>query len=182
MQKYSGLKYSKFGYFIFLLSFLSVLISSCAKDADPKKMVVDTIPGAYFGKYTDAVAVQSVSGGEKTSPVGKPRISNDSFAEALKQSFSANGLLNESHPKYLLSADITNLYQPLVGNSIGVTGAVIYRITDARTGALVYNKTVYSKATTSEKEEHFYVAKMKMSNEGTIKANIQGLLDSLLNR
>jgi hypothetical protein len=166
-------------YKFFSIVLVSFLISSCAHDTDPKNMAVGTIPDAYFGKYENAMAVGTVTGGEKTSPVGKPRISNESFADALKDSLAANGLLNESNPKYLLSANITNMYQPLIGKDIDVNGRIVYKIKDVRRNIVVYSKTVDSRSNTTQKEKQYYVSQMKMSNEGTIKASIESFLSSL---
>jgi hypothetical protein len=163
---------------LFSIIILSAVISSCAHDADPLKMQVGQIPNADFGNYKNSIRLDGVSGGQKTSSVGKPRISDESFASALKSSLDSNGLLNEHSPKYLLTADITQINQPLVGQDINVIGKIAYTMRRADSNELIYKKIVSSRYVTG-RQEAFYVAKMKNSNEGTIRQSIENFLNSL---
>ncbi len=164
-----------------ILAVLAALLylTGCASGAKMGNMVYEGPVKAYDTALEDNVDVTNVSGGEKTNPAWTSEIDNDAFAGALKQTLQKQELLAGSG-RYQLEALLLEVDQPMFGLDFEVTTHVRYILTDRENnGAVVLNETVVAPYTATIGDAFAAIKRLRLANEGSGKANIQGLLDKL---
>jgi hypothetical protein len=92
------------------------------------------------------------------------------------------GLLAPIKPaaKYHLIAHLEKLEQPLMGFSMTVTSSVRYLLIDATSKKTVYEKSVVVPYTASVSDAFVGTERLRLANEGSIKANIQQVIDDMI--
>ncbi len=164
-----------------ILAVLAALLylTGCASGAKMGNMVYEGPLKAYDTALEDNVDVTNVSGGEETNPAWTSEIDNDAFAGALKQTLQKQGLLSGTG-RYQLEALLLEVDQPMFGLDFEVTTHVRYILTDSENnGAVVLNETVVTPYTATIGDAFAAIKRLRLANEGSGKANIQGLLDKL---
>ncbi len=164
-----------------ILAVLAALLylTGCASGAKMGNMVYEGPLKAYDPALEDNVDVTNVSGGEETNPAWTSEIDNDAFAGALKQTLQKQGLLSGTG-RYQLEALLLEVDQPMFGLDFEVTTHVRYILTDSENnGAVVLNETVVTPYTATIGDAFAAIKRLRLANEGSGKANIQGLLDKL---
>jgi len=163
-----------------ILAVLAALLylTGCASGAQMGNMVYDGPVKAYDTALENNVDVTSVSGGEKTNPAWTSEIDNDAFAGALKQTLQKQGLLSGSG-RYQLEALLLEVDQPMFGLDFEVTTRVKYILTDRDNGAVVLNETIAAPYTATVGDAFVAIKRLRLANEGSGKANIQGLVEKL---
>lgn len=107
----------------------ALFLGGCASGATAEGMTVRSpgLKASASPEVATAVAVGVVSGGEKTEPLWTSQISNPDFKKALVSSLRAAGLLADSaHAKYVVTAEMVALAQPLAGFNMTVTSRIRY--------------------------------------------------------
>src|SRR5688572_843993 len=99
------------------LCICAALLGGCATGASHEAMVPPTVTAAK--KHPHAVSVD-VTGGQETDAMGKPQISNESFAQALEQAITQSQVFSRvvkgsSGQNYRLSVVLVGLDQPSFG-------------------------------------------------------------------
>lgn len=164
-----------------ILAVLAALLylTGCASGAQMGNMVYDGPAKAYDIALENNVDVTNVSGGEKTNPAWTSEIDNDAFAGALKQTLQKQGLLASSG-RYQLEALLLEVDQPMFGLNFEVTTQVKYILTDRdNNGAVVMNETIVAPYTATVGDAFAAIKRLRLANEGSGKANIQGLVEKL---
>ncbi|MGK0524144.1 MAG: hypothetical protein ACI92N_001783 [Pseudomonadales bacterium] len=164
-----------------ILAVLAALLylTGCASGAKMGNMVYEGPVKAYDTALENNVTVTNVSGGKETNPAWTSEIDNDAFAGALKQSLQKQGLLSGSG-RYQLEALLLEVDQPMFGLDFKVTTHVRYILTDSdNNGTVVLNKTVVAPYTATIGDAFAAIKRLRLANEGSGKANIQGLLNKL---
>lgn len=164
-----------------ILSVLAALLylTGCASGAQMGNMVYHGPVKVYDKDLEDNVDVTNVSGGEKTNPAWTSEIDNDAFAGALKQSLQKQGLLAGTG-RYQLEALLLEVDQPMFGLDFEVTTHVRYILTDRENnGAVVLNETIVAPYTATIGDAFAAIKRLRLANEGSGKANIQGLIEKL---
>jgi len=106
-------------------------------------------------------------------------IDNNAFAGALKQTLQKQGLLAGSG-RYQLEALLLEVDQPVFGLDFEVTTHVKYILTDRENnGAVVLNETIIAPYTATIGDAFAAIKRLRLANEGSGKANIQGLVEKL---
>lgn len=164
-----------------VLAVLAALLylTGCASGAKMGNMVYEGPVKAYDTALENNVNVTNVSGGKETNPAWTSEIDNDAFAGALKQSLQKQGLLSGTG-RYQLEALLLEVDQPMFGLDFKVTTHVRYILTDRdNNGNVVLNKTVVAPYTATIGDAFAAIKRLRLANEGSGKANIQGLLNKL---
>lgn len=164
-----------------ILAVLAALIylSGCASGAKMGNMVYEGPIKAYDTVLENNVNVTNVSGGKETNPAWTSEIDNEAFAGALQRSLQKQGLLSGSG-RYQLEALLLEVDQPMFGLDFEVTTHVRYILTDRdNNGAVVLNETVVAPYTATIGDAFAAIKRLRLANEGSGKANIQGLLNKL---
>ncbi|MDL0433656.1 hypothetical protein QPM17_21155 [Marinobacter sp. TBZ242] len=164
-----------------ILAVLAALIylTGCASGAKMGNMVYEGPVKAYDTALENNVDVTNVSGGEETNPAWTSEIDNDAFAGALKQTLQKQGLLSGSG-RYQLEALLLEVDQPMFGLNFEVTTQVKYILSDRdNNGAVVMNETIVAPYTATVGDAFAAIKRLRLANEGSGNANIQGLLEKL---
>jgi hypothetical protein len=157
----------------------AALLGGCATAAKSDAMVAEPVAIAHTSSSDVSVVV---SGGKATSSMGASQISDDGFAQALRDSITKSGLFKAvaaSGGRYKLAAFIGKVDQPMMGLSMTVKMEVSYTLTDTQSGKTVWSKNVASEHTAKMGDAFAGVARLRLANEGAAKANIQQALTEI---
>ena len=149
------------------------LVQGCATPASSVAMVVT--PPTPVHAIGSEVSV-AVSGGSATSSMGESQISDDAFAQALRDSIEKSGLFTKasaSGARYKLTAFIGKVDQPMFGFSMTVKMEVSYTLTDTQSNKTVWSKEIQSEHTAKAGEAFAGATRLRLANEGAARENIQ---------
>ena len=163
----------------------ATLLAGCASPARVDQMVASrtaTIQPPSSEQLRANVAVRDVTGGKETNPMWVSNVSSSEFERALEQSLRNAGLLSENRQAggYFIVADLQKLDQPFIGASMTVTATVRYSVVERATGKDVYAKSVVTPYTAKWNDAFLGTERLRLANEGAMKANIAQLIDDLL--
>jgi hypothetical protein len=149
------------------------LLTGCATGAKPEAMVAEKVAVAHQSNGDVSIMV---SGGKATSSAGASQISDDAFAQALRDSITKSGLfraVSASGGRYKLTAFIGKVDQPMMGFSLTVNMEVSYTLVDTESNKTVWSKNIPSAYTAKVSDAFAGVERLRLANEGAAKANIQ---------
>jgi len=124
----------------------------------------------------------SVLGGKDTTKMGASQISDDAFAQALRDSISQSGLFKAvaaTGGRYKLSAFIGKVDQPMMGFNMTVKMEVSYTLVDTKSGKAVWSKNIASEHTAKPSEAFAGVTRLRLANEGAARDNIEQALTEM---
>lgn len=164
------------------LLMVAVLASACAAEARVGAMTAAPPATALPADSAlhNSVTVRGVSGGEPTNPLWTSQVGNPEFQEALRQSLLAAGMLAPAEGRYRLDAKLVKLDQPWIGFSYTVTSHVQYTLIDSTTSKTVWERTIDAPHTATMSDSMLGVERLRLANEGSIKANISMLIEALI--
>src|SRR5262249_9274665 len=113
---------------------IALAASGCASGARTGAMIAPVTADTLIAENSpahNAIAVNAVTGGHETNPMWMSKVSDDNFRQALEQTLKLHAMLAADHPRYLLTAELQSLSQPLIGLSMTVTSRVRYRLVTA---------------------------------------------------
>jgi len=157
----------------------TALLGGCATGSKPEAMIATPVTAVH--KSSSGVAV-AVSGGKETSKAGASQISNDAFAQALRDSITKSGLFNDAsgaNSRYKLSAFIGKVSQPMMGFSMKVSMEVSYTLTDTQTNKVVWTQNVESTHTAGAGEAFAGTTRLRLANEGAARDNISKAIEKI---
>lgn len=163
---------------LFYLS-LIFLTANCAFPATKQGMVVTDYKVAK--KTGDKIFVKESTGGSVTLPFWMSKIPNDNFTDAVKESLleskSFAALADNWGDAWGLEMEIKNLEQPMVGFDYTVTTVVKYTLYSK--GNKVYTTTVRASGTATMSEAFSGIARVRIANEKSARANIEKFIAEL---
>ena len=171
---------------ISLVFLLAALLGGCAAPARVERMQVDTSlavrSAAAQSALKDSVAIKEVTGGEETNPAWMSKVSSRDFERALQASLRDAGMLSADRQAgaYILTARLQKLDQPFIGLDLKVTATVQYLLVERASGKEVYAKTVETPYTASFGDAFLGFERLKLANEGAMRANVSRLVDDLI--
>lgn len=127
-----------------------------------------------------SLKVGGVTGGSQTSPLWKSEVSNEDFAEALRQTLSARTMLATENARFALWAELVELDQPFAGFDMEVKSTVKYKLTSADGAKTLFETTVKSAFTAKFSSEFLGVKRLQLANEGAIRESIGQLMQELI--
>jgi hypothetical protein len=155
------------------------LLSGCATASKSEAMVAKPVAVTHASSGDVSVAV---SGGKDTSSMGASQISDDAFAQALRDSISQSGLFRavaSTGGRYKLSAFIGKVDQPMMGFSMTVKMEVSYTLVDTMSGKAVWSKNIASEYTAKATAAFAGTTRLRLANEGAAKDNIEQALTQM---
>jgi len=165
------------------------LLAACAAPASPELMIAAEIPSDVQKLVESSplrfnLAINSVSGGQETNPMwGTSQVGNVEFQTALSQSLTKAKLLKtDGEARYKLDASLLSLAQPFAGFDMTVTSTVMYRVTDTSTSSVVYEENIVRGHTATFGDSALGVARLKIANEGSIRANIENAISDMVRK
>lgn len=160
----------------------TLILVGCATPARVDQMVAKPVASAtQLSFLRNSISVGMVAGGEETNPLWVSNVSSPDFSRALDDSLRGAGLLatNRESSKYLLSAHLNALQQPMLGIDMTVTATINYSLTDKSTGAETHKTTVVTPYTAKFGDALIGMERLKMANEGAIRQNLTQLIETL---
>ena len=157
----------------------AAFLSGCATASKSNGMVAESVAVTHASSSDVSV---SVSGGKETSKMGASQISDDAFAQALRDSITQSRLFKavaDTGGRYELSAFIGKVDQPMMGFSMTVRLEVSYTLVDRKSGKTVWAKNIASEHTAKTSDAFAGVTRLRLANEGAAKDNIQQALTEL---
>ncbi|MCX7184077.1 MAG: hypothetical protein NTW90_02350 [Nitrosospira sp.] len=167
---------------ICVLLVLVAFISGCAAPARVANMTVEGQPSQRIAEtpLRNNLAIRDVTGGKETNPMWKSNIGSPEFEQALEGSLRAVGLLAPRQGGlYVLTAHLEKVDQPYIGVNMTVTAWVRYMVTERATGKEVFDKTLAVPYTASFTDSLYGVERLRLANEGAVRASITQLIDDL---
>jgi hypothetical protein len=159
------------------------LLSGCAAPARTDQMMASATPSQRIANTAmrNNVAVRDVSGGKDTNPMWVSNVGNSEFEQALESSLRDAGLLSAGKQagKYLLTAHMEKIDQPMFGASMTVTATVNYSLVERATGKEVLNRTVNLPFTAAWNSSFIGTERLRLANEGAIRVNITKIIDEI---
>lgn len=168
-----------------LILLIAISLSACATGSKPGAMVAQLTEETIIkedSKLRESVTIESVVGGKQTNPLWTSQVSNEEFAEALRQSFAAHAMLAAGDSVYRLDAELVKLKQPIGGFNLKVTSEVKYILTDATTRTIVFDETIVNPYTAKAGDAFLAAERLRLANEGSIKGNIEALIRLMIER
>ncbi|MBG6077395.1 hypothetical protein [Polaromonas sp. CG_9.11] len=164
---------------------LAFLIAGCATPARVDQMTASgglsrTVP--KDSPLRGSIGIKDVTGGRETNPMWVSNVSSADFERALEDSLRTAGLLNTvpSSGRFQLIADLVRLDQPILGFDMTVTAAVHYSVVERSTGKEIYTRVIPTPFTATVSDAFVGATRLKIATEGTIKKNIEALIDELI--
>jgi hypothetical protein len=157
----------------------AALIGGCASGSKPDAMVAQVVAPVHKNDGDVSIAV---SGGKETSKMGASQISNDAFAQALRESIERAALFSKvatDGARYRLTSFIGKVDQPMFGFSFTVKMEVSYALKDTKSGSTVWTKDVHSEYTATTGQAFAAVERLRLANEGAARENIRQALTEM---
>jgi len=165
---------------VYLLLAVTMLCAGCASGAKQEAMIAQIHMPVHKSPSNVVVAV---IGGRETSVMGSSQISDEDFAQALRQSIEQSGLfaqaLTDGLSKYLLQAFIVQINQPMFGGSLTVSMEVNYTLARTEPKQVVWQKAVSSSYTAPFSEAFVAVKRLRLANEGAARKNIEQAIQEM---
>ncbi|TGL87930.1 hypothetical protein EHQ68_00785 [Leptospira congkakensis] len=165
-----------------IYSITTLTLLNCAIPARVDKMVVSSVKAN--NKINNEIFINESKGGEITLPFWIPKISNENFTQAIKNSvlnsekFQKISDNNSNH--WRLEVEITNWDHPWFGIDFTHSLTVRYILYNEN-NIQVYNKEIYSIGTATMEETLIGVYRANRANEYAAKENIRLFLLDLDN-
>ncbi|MEL6980382.1 MAG: hypothetical protein AAGM38_17135 [Pseudomonadota bacterium] len=163
---------------------LLALAAGCAGGARPTAMVAPVAAETLIEQDNPlyrSVAVSTVSGGSETNPMWTSQVSDQDFKTALNNSLDVAAIKATSpgDAEFMLDATLDDLEQPFFGGSLTVTSTVSYAVSD-QAGAQVWTTRIIAPYTASFSDAFLGAERLRLANEGSIKANIAQFMAELV--
>jgi hypothetical protein len=166
-----------------LLAFAALAaLNACASSADSGAMTVTAQSSSrpFPQALQHAMCVRNVTGGEETNPLWASKVDDNGFRTALSGTLDAAGLsaASSSSCAYPVDANLLGLSQPVLGIDMTVTSHVNYKVY-AASGQPFVLATIDAPYTAKMSDSLIGVKRLKIANEGSIRASIEQFLDKL---
>jgi hypothetical protein len=165
-----------------LVALAALSVCACASPSNPAAMVAAASPDVVFSSGSalhQNVELGTVDGGRETNPLWTSQVSSEDFAEALRGSFQAHAILTTQGGDYRLDATLMELNQPFAGLDMSVHSTVRYALTEVASGDVVYEEVISERYTATMGDAFVGVERLRLANEGSIRANIERLISQL---
>lgn len=163
---------------LLLLLSTCLYLFGCASGAKQENIVYRGMVSAQPEALKQNIAVDNVSGGQRTNPAWTSEISNEAFGSALKQSLAHQNLLGDNG-RYRLKVELVNVDQPLFGLNATLNTSIRYTLVDRQTSQTVMSETVNASYTATIGDAFVGVTRLRLANEGSAKKNIQNFIERL---
>ena len=163
---------------LLLLLTTCLYLFGCASGAKQENIVYRGMVSPQPAALKDNIAIDSVTGGQKTNPAWTSEISNESFSSALRQSLAYQNLLGDNG-RYRLKVELLAVDQPLFGFNFTVKTRIRYTLVDQQSQQTVMAETINASHTATTGDAFVAVTRLRLANEGAAKKNIQDLMQRL---
>jgi hypothetical protein len=155
------------------------VLAGCASGANSSNMTASLQPALAAtpgSNLYQSVGMAAITGGKETNPILSSQVADGDFKAALKNSLLQHNLHATGPEKYVVSAEINELDQPLIGLDMSVTSKVHYKLTRVSDKVVVFDKLVTETHTATFNDSAIGVERLRLANEGSIKKNISSFI------
>jgi hypothetical protein len=155
-----------------------VLLAACAPR--PALMVPETSGGTVPPALRNAVAVGTVTGGEKTNPLGSAHVAADDVRQALVLALRARGMLADdaATAPYRLDVGILEVTEPSHPYATRLHAVLRYALR-ARDGSTRVDRVVDTVGEASVGETFVGMERRRVAQERAVRANLARAFDEL---
>lgn len=168
---------------VLLAAGLLPTLSACVQPVEREAMVAApaVTPTAMDPALIGAVALGEVTGGTDSDPIWASEIGAPAFRDALTQSLASRQLLaaGPADARYMLTAHIAEISQPMLGIDMTVGTRVNYTLSDIATGQQPFAESISSEATASMGDALNGDDRRRLAAEGAVSNNISQMLERL---
>lgn len=163
----------------------ALTLTGCATAARSDAMVASSVVAPIAAnaskKLLGNIAISDVTGGTSTNPMWVSKVGGPEFEKALEASLRGSGFLsaNRQSGDYKLVADLREVNQPMIGIDMTVTSSVEYQLIERATGKNIYRETISAPYTAKMSDSFLGSERLRLANEGSIRANIERLIQRL---
>jgi hypothetical protein len=160
-------------------------LSACAAGPRSEAMIADVTTNAVISQDSPlwkSTGIGQITGSAKTNKLWKSKISQQVFGNALRQSLNLHAILSEGSGKYKVSAKLKELRQPFIGIELAVSARVEYQVTRISDSATVFEREITETHVSTLKDSYVFSDRLKLANEGAIKANIKKFISAYINQ
>ena len=126
-----------------------------------------------------SIALRDVGGGEETA--WHPSVGDKELREAFLSALQQHGLLqtDDAEAHFRLNVFLIDLSNPGAGFSLTVNSLVRYTLRRADSGAVIFDDVINAPHTATMADGLFQPMRLRVANEGSIRANIVEFLERL---
>lgn len=165
--------------FLILLP-LAAFLGGCATGATSTAMQV-ALP-AVEKQHPETISI-TVTGGKETNPLWSSQVSDGAFQDALAESINRtrvfSAILPGTEGDVLLEVTLVELKQPFIGLNMTVTARTRWVLRNRVDGILLWEKEITEAHTATPGDALYGVTRLKLANEGAIKAVVKGGVEEL---
>lgn len=164
---------------------LAALPLACVGACAPRAytgMVPQVPPGlvpAPAPAYRNAITVGSVTIGPDTGLPWTSAVGPDQVREALVQTLAVAGLGQPANGRYRLDGMLLALSRPYAGFAMTVVATIAWRLTEATSGAVVYDRTLQGLGTATLNDAIDNDNRLRIADQRAVNANFQQLVEDL---
>ena len=165
------------------IALMILSLSACAGGPRLEAMVADVSTNAVISENSPlwkSTGIGQITGSAKTNKLWKSKVPKQEFEDALRQSLNLHAILSEGSGTYKVSATLKELRQPFIGLELAVTARVRYKVTRTRDQAVLFDREITQTHTSTLKDSYVFSDRLKLANEGAIKANIKKFIGAYI--
>lgn len=155
------------------------VMASCAAPTSPTAMV----PAGGSTRKFNKTVVLAVTGGEETKRPSAFTVSNQDFAAAIQSTIEQNDVFSRvfrsGNADYRLEVRLIELDRPMAGFNMTVTADVSWRVREAQSDRLVWQKNIRRSHTAHTGEAFVGVKRLKLAIEGAMRESIKAGLEEI---
>jgi hypothetical protein len=159
---------------------MAVFACGCASPAKVSRMRAQAVLVPREQPFSVGVEAQ---GGKETNPALNSEISNDSFAEAIRNSIIKFGVFRSvvttDNGDYLLKAQIFDDEKPMFGLDMTMKMSVDWTIIHTSTQKIVFETTTYKSFTATMGDALVGITRLRLAEEGAARENIEDGLNQI---
>ena len=151
----------------------SLLVAGCATPVASDRIKAESLTLQNHHPFSVNV---SVSGGRETNPLWVSEVSNDAFAQAIRDSISSSGLFRSivsSGQDYSLAVDITKVSEPGFGIDMTYHLTANWVLTRMADQKIMLQEEVAASHTATMGDAFIGEVRWKLAEEGAARANIE---------
>ena len=154
--------------------------AACAPKPTTTAMVPDLPPGlAPAPAFRNAIGVGTVTIGQDTGTPWSSAVAPEQVRDAAVQALGKAGLGAASGGRYRLDGTLMQLERPYAGFAMTVTATIAWRLVDAASGAVVYDRTLKSLGSASLDDAADNAPRLRIADQRAVRANLQQLVQDL---
>jgi len=151
----------------------SLLLAGCATPVASDRIKAESLTLQNHHPFSVSV---SVAGGRETNPLWVSEVSNDAFAQAIRDSIASSGLFRSvvsSGEEYSLAVEITKVSEPGFGIDMTYNLTANWVLTRLADQKIMLQEEVAASHTATMGDAFIGAVRWKLAEEGAARANIE---------